>query len=71
MIEAKFAVACDRLEPLMQNYLTKGFAWKKNGIKKDQVLEKNKHITDASQALWQYANSIINESVEKGYLAEI
>ena len=51
--------------------LLKGFAWKKNGIKKDQVLEKNKHITDASQALWQYANSIINESVEKGYLAEI
>ena len=30
--EAKFASVFDRLEPLIQNYLTEGYTWKKHNI---------------------------------------
>jgi len=68
--EAKFAAVLDRLEPLMQNYLTKGMTWKEFNIKFDQVINANKHIEKGSLKLWEYAKSIINESVEKGYLGK-
>ncbi len=68
--EAKFAVALDRLEPLMQNHKTKGHAWKKFAIKKSQVLNANKKIKEGSEELWNFALSLIEDSVQKGYLKE-
>lgn len=66
--EARFASAVDRLQPLLHNYYTKGHAWKKHGITSDQVLHKNKRIAEGSQALWAFAQKIIHNSIEKGYL---
>ena len=37
--EAKFATIFDRLEPLMQNYLTKGYAWKEHNITYEMVIK--------------------------------
>jgi putative hydrolase of HD superfamily len=66
--ESRFAAALDRFQPLLHNYLTEGVAWKKHGIQKSQVIERNKHIAEGSQALWDYAQVIIDDSVVKGYL---
>ncbi|MBN1151332.1 HD domain-containing protein [candidate division WOR-3 bacterium] len=63
--EARFATAIDRLEPIMQNHATEGKAWRENGIKKDQVIEANQHIAEGSQALWDFALSLIDECSEK------
>lgn len=66
--EAKFAAALDRIQPLILNYFTDGEAWIKHGIYAEQVIERNKHIRDASEKLWQLAERIIEHSVELGYL---
>jgi putative hydrolases of HD superfamily len=69
--EAKYACALDRLEPLIQNVHTAGHAWKKHGIRRHQVVEKNKPvICNGSELLWKYAEQLINDSVNKGYLEE-
>ena len=52
----------------MHNYLTEGRAWVKHGIRKAQVIDRNRHIAEGSPALWEIAKSMIDESVEKGYL---
>lgn len=68
--EAKFASALDRLMPILHNYFTEGKGWKKHGIKKHQVISRNRDIRKGSDVLWKYARSIIDESVKLGYLAE-
>ncbi len=65
--ESKFAAAIDRLEPVMQNYMTEGYTWKKHNISSDQVKRVNRKIEDGSKVLWEYALSIISESIQKGY----
>jgi len=60
-LEARFATACDRLNPILLNTLSGGAAWAKHGITQDRVLERNAHIAAGSPALWDYAKSIIEE----------
>lgn len=66
--EAKFAVALDRLQPLILNYETEGHSWKIHGITSSQVMERNRKIAEGSESLWAYAEQLIADSVEKGYL---
>ena len=66
--EAKYARSLDRLMPLMHNYITDGRRWREDGITYEQVYEVNKKIEEGSPELWDYAISIINECVAKGYL---
>jgi putative hydrolases of HD superfamily len=66
--EAKFATALDRLNPLLLNYNTGGQAWKKHDVKSEKVLSRNKKIDQGSEALWQYAESLIKKAVEEGLL---
>lgn len=67
--EALFAAALDRLHPLLHNYYTEGAAWKQHGITSSQVMERNAHIADGSEILWEFAQELIHSSVAKGYLA--
>ncbi len=67
--EARFAAALDRLQPLMHNYHTQGAAWRRHGITADQVMARNEHMKCGAPALWAYARGMIDEAVEKGYLA--
>lgn len=66
--EAKFAKTMDRLEPLLQNTSNNGGTWKEFDVKYDKVYEKKKVIKDGSSVIWDYAESLINESVKKGIL---
>jgi putative hydrolase of HD superfamily len=66
--DAKFASIFDRLEPIVQNYINEGFTWKKNNITYAMVMEKNKHIKEASAGIWEFVLEILRRSVEKGYL---
>ncbi|MEJ8756041.1 HD domain-containing protein [Pontibacter sp. H259] len=66
--EAKFARSMDRLEPLLQNTSNKGGTWAEFGVDYAKVYEKKKVIKDGSQAIWDYAENLIHESVEKGIL---
>jgi putative hydrolase of HD superfamily len=66
--EAKFAKSMDRLEPLLQNTSNNGGTWKEFGVKYDKVYEKKSIIKEGSKSIWNYAEGLINESVEKGIL---
>ena len=66
--ESKFARAIDRVQPLLHNCHTEGRAWKANGVKLSQVLERNKHIEEGSEILWEFMKKQIFEAVEKGFL---
>ncbi|OGO38449.1 MAG: phosphohydrolase [Chloroflexi bacterium RBG_16_57_8] len=66
--ESRFAGALDRLMPLVHNYATKGRRWREDGITYEQVYAVNQTVREGSQELWEYACSLINECVEKGYL---
>lgn len=66
--EAKFAKAMDRLEPLLQNTSNDGGTWKEFDVPYDKVYEKKKIIKEGSNAIWDYAKDLLNQSVEKGIL---
>ncbi|QOG04248.1 HD family hydrolase [Flavobacterium sp. MDT1-60] len=66
--EAKFAKSMDRLEPLLQNTSNNGGTWKEFGVPYNKVYEKKSVIKEGSKTLWNYAEGLINESVEKGIL---
>lgn len=58
--EARFAAAIDRLEPVMQNYYTSADAWRKHGIKAEQILGLNgPRIGGGAKALWEYAKGLV------------
>lgn len=66
--EAKFAGSIDRLEPVMQNHLDQGHAWKMHHVTSDKVLNVNRQIENGSNVLWEFARTLIQESVEQGNL---
>lgn len=66
--KAKFARAMDRLEPLLQNTSNDGGTWKEFGVKYQTVYGKKKIIANGSETLWEYAEKLINDSVDKGIL---
>lgn len=66
--EAKFARSMDRLEPLLQNTSNNGGTWTEFDVKYEKVYEKKKVIKDGSDAIWNFADKLINESVENGIL---
>lgn len=67
--EAKFATAVDRFQPMMLNVRTHGGGWKKHGITHDRVIARNQHVAAGSTALWTYADQMLQDAVEAGYLA--
>lgn len=66
--EAKFAKSMDRFEPLLQNTSNNGGTWKEFNVPYQKVYDKKKAIKDGSTAIWEYAENLINESVDKGIL---
>ena len=66
--EAKFAKSMDRFEPLLQNASNNGGTWEEFSVPYSKVYEKKKIIKNGSSVIWDYAENLINESVEKGIL---
>jgi putative hydrolase of HD superfamily len=67
--EARFAVAVDRLLPLLLNYFTDGASWREADVRADQVAQRIEAIDDASAVLGELARSLLADAVEQGYLA--
>ena len=66
--EAKFAKSMDRLEPLLQNASNNGGTWKEFNVPYETVYEKKKVINNGSATIWEFANQLLNESVDNGIL---
>lgn len=53
--EAKFARTLDNVQPTMLNHASGGKAWKEHGVQLEQILGRNEHTKDGSNALWNYS----------------
>ena len=66
--EARFAAAVDRLQPMIHNYLTGGHSWRRHGISRERVVERNHPIDDGASVLWQLAEQFLSDAYENGLL---
>jgi putative hydrolases of HD superfamily len=64
--EAKFAKAMDRFAPMLQNASNQGGTWAEFNVPYETVLEKKKGIKEGSEVVWDYAKSLVDESLAKG-----
>ena len=68
--ESKYANALDRFQPFLQNYVTRGQIWRKNNITRRQVMDRMKPVFDGAPVLWNLVKLLIDDAVQKKYLAE-
>jgi putative hydrolases of HD superfamily len=68
-VEAKFARALDRLQPMLINMVTGGGTWMSGGLTLGQVLAKVALIEDGSPSLGAYARAMAASAVDRGILA--
>jgi len=68
--ESRFANALDRVQPLLHNYFTDGQTWQANNINRHQVHQRMRPVKDGAPELWDYVNTLIDDAVKKGILAE-
>jgi putative hydrolase of HD superfamily len=68
--EAKFALSCDRFQPVLLNCLTQGGGWKKHGVTQGRVVERNSKIAAGSKAVWGYVEKLIQRTADAGFLAK-
>lgn len=66
--DAKFAKSLDKLEPLLQNFSNNGGTWDTYNVTYNEVYTQKKSINKGSDTLWEYAENLLNESVDKGIL---
>lgn len=68
--ESRFASAVDRLQPMLLNFENEGQSWNEHGITSDRVLARNRQIGEGASELWSYAERLVAEAVEKGFIAK-
>jgi putative hydrolase of HD superfamily len=69
-LNAQYANALDRLQPILLNYCTDGEAWQRHNVKRHQVIARNRWIKEGAPRLWVYVNGLINDAVQRGFLSE-
>lgn len=69
--DARFAVAIDRLQPLLNNHHSRGGgSWRAHGITRAQVLRRMEPIRTALPALWPTVEAIVVENCTLGHILE-
>lgn len=66
--ESRFAAALDRMQPMLLNYTKGGISWQEHEVSYGQVYERNRHIGDGSEKLWEYMENVLNDALGKGFL---
>ena len=66
--EARFAAVLDRLQPLLLNYTKNGISWQEHGIRKEQVVARNKEYFSESDGIAELITSILDDAEEKEWL---
>jgi putative hydrolase of HD superfamily len=66
--DAKYAAALDRFMPMLHNYHSGGKTWLAHNITEDRVLQRNAGIGDGAAEIWRYAQALVRDAVDKGFL---
>ena len=67
--DARFAVALDRLQPLLLNFNGQGGSWRHHAVSHDRVMIRMAPIRHGAPALWPVVERLLDEAVTRGYLA--
>lgn len=67
--ESRFANCLDRMQPVLLNYHTQGHTWQRPGITRAKVLNRIAILEENAPELWAFMNEVIEDSIQKGYLA--
>jgi putative hydrolase of HD superfamily len=68
--EARYAVAVDRVAPLIMNVANDGGSWRHHSPTRSQVLKRNEFIKNAIPRLWSYVETQVDLAVTQGWLSE-
>ena len=68
--EAKFAIALDKIQPVLLNDASGGKSWREHGVEVSQILKRNEHTPEGSRQLWEYAKELIDKNVENGNIKD-
>lgn len=66
--DALYTCSLDRLQPLINNYLTQGHTWKDGFVTYDKVVKRQQVIRKAMPELWIKVEEMLDDSVAKGWL---
>ncbi len=64
--DARFALALDRLNPILLNLATDGHSWKRHGITRERVVERNDLMAEGSEDLWSHVSKLLDEAEISG-----
>ncbi|HEX8692546.1 MAG TPA: HD domain-containing protein [Longimicrobium sp.] len=67
--DAAFAVALDRLQPLLLNFHAGGGSWREHGVTRAQVLARMAPIERGAPALWPFVVRTIDRACAAGFVA--
>jgi putative hydrolase of HD superfamily len=68
--EAKLAQTLDRLHPILQNLQTGGASWRKHGVTKAQVLERNQKIGEIMPGVWNEILRQMDQAESQGFFSK-
>ena len=66
--DSQYAAAIDHLQPFISNYMTEGHTWKIGNVTSDRVYKRMGMVKKGTPELWPFVVSLIDASIEKGYL---
>lgn len=64
--EAKFALALDKVQPILLNDATDGRAWLEHGVRREQIEKRNEKTPQGAEKLWTYCAHLIDKNVGNG-----
>jgi putative hydrolase of HD superfamily len=68
-IEARFARAIDRAQPMLQNLYTEGASWRAHDISATEVRRRNGPLVrDGAPELWAVIEPMLDDAVARGWL---
>ncbi|MGG6269748.1 HD domain-containing protein [Leptolyngbya sp. AN03gr2] len=67
-LDAQFAAALDRLQPLLHNYYTQGGTWKMANVTEAQVRKRMAPVSICSPVLGEFVDSLIEDAIRQGFI---
>ncbi|HIZ43401.1 MAG TPA: HD domain-containing protein [Firmicutes bacterium] len=68
--EARFALALDKIQPVLLNDATGGRSWQEHEVKASQILNRNQRTPGGSRELWDYIKGLIEKNIGLGRIQD-
>jgi putative hydrolase of HD superfamily len=68
--ESRYALALDRLQPLLLNFHSEGISWKQHGVTVAAVFRRMQPIRTGTPVLWSVVEKIVGEAANRGLLKQ-